>query len=832
MRAVRSLHRLAPLVAFAAILTGAAPAAAQELFGTLRRETGAPAGGVVVLAERVSDGGVVARTVTGEQGTYRLRVSTDSLVVRALRIGQRPQVLGSFRLAAGAVQDVSAVLPEAPVTITALHTRVDTRCRVQPDGAETVARLFTEARTALLASQLVSLDGRPRTRYRIVTEQWNAREDSMEAVHTEEFTTDSLRPFQSVPVDSLIGQGYVVRELDGSMVYRAPDAEVLVDDRFLASYCLHLVEGTGDRAGWIGVGFRPARERRGITQVEGTLWLDRTTQALQRLEYGYVGLEQSVTRTNPGGWVTFTVLPNGVWFVSEWAIRMPRVSMHVTLRTGRGNEVTEVSDRQTVTGVQTVSGEVLEVMVNGRPRYTVGAMDRVDESGAVIGIAMDASLGPAQCTSGALVHGTVWTRSGTTLPGATVRWSWPASTGAAEERMARTDSAGRYQQCGIPFDQLVTTQVTAEHHEPVDIVLRVSPARTMSQVDLFLARRGPVTADELANPIVAPVAGVTDAIARAVPEWPGASSVSTSARSGVVLRVMDPERGPVPRAMVSVAGRTGQPADGDGHFALDDTTGLSLPVRVQRIGYRPYEGMLTRATSADPFVLVLEPLALESVRVEARPSAPAVRVVDADSIPIPYALVSVGGAQPSATDLTGHLRLPRSPGASIDIRVQRIGYVPFTGVVERAADGAFVITLHRLAQGLDTMRTVAARSTPLSRTGFYDRMRRVRQGAMVGEFLTPEELDLRIAGRRWWDVLQGKRYVTATATGLLGRGGCRMQVLLDGMPARGALDMLANGSEIMAIEVYPSTANAPSELIPVTDRGSCGIVAVWTGPRR
>jgi hypothetical protein len=36
----------------------------------------------------------------------------------------------------------------------------------------------------------------------------------------------------------------------------------------------------------------------------------------------------------------------------------------------------------------------------------------------------------------------------------------------------------------------------------------------------------------------------------------------------------------------------------------------------------------------------------------------------------------------------------------------------------------------------------------------------------------------------------------------------------------------------MAIEVYNSTANAPSELVPPTGGGSCGLIAIWTGPRR
>jgi hypothetical protein len=45
------------------------------------------------------------------------------------------------------------------------------------------------------------------------------------------------------------------------------------------------------------------------------------------------------------------------------------------------------------------------------------------------------------------------------------------------------------------------------------------------------------------------------------------------------------------------------------------------------------------------------------------------------------------------------------------------------------------------------------------------------------------------------------------------------------------IDELVDGRSIMAIEIYPSTANAPAELIPPSGRGSCGIVAIWTGPR-
>jgi hypothetical protein len=46
-----------------------------------------------------------------------------------------------------------------------------------------------------------------------------------------------------------------------------------------------------------------------------------------------------------------------------------------------------------------------------------------------------------------------------------------------------------------------------------------------------------------------------------------------------------------------------------------------------------------------------------------------------------------------------------------------------------------------------------------------------------------------------------------------------------------AIDELVDGPSVLAVEIYPSTANAPAELIPLTGNGSCGIVAVWTGGR-
>jgi hypothetical protein len=223
----------------------------------------------------------------------------------------------------------------------------------------------------------------------------------------------------------------------------------------------------------------------------------------------------------------------------------------------------------------------------------------------------------------------------------------------------------------------------------------------------------------------------------------------------------------------------------------------------------------------------------DSLHSTASTSGALLLVKDADNNPIPYALVYVGNSPARATDSLGRVLLARTDRLDVDVRVQRIGFLPHQGSVVRASLTApFVVSLSPANPTLSEVRTVSPRNTALSRTGFYDRMERVRGGAIVGEFVAPEELELR-AQANIAQALYGKRYVTVRGSSVFGRGGCRMQVLLDGKLMDGnRLDAFVSGNEVMAIEVYASTANAPAELIPLTNRGSCGIVALWTGPRR
>lgn len=265
----------------------------------------------------------------------------------------------------------------------------------------------------------------------------------------------------------------------------------------------------------------------------------------------------------------------------------------------------------------------------------------------------------------------------------------------------------------------------------------------------------------------------------------------------------------------------------------------------------------------------LAALSLLAVTAEAQSGrSVTVRVKTPGGQPVPYAVVSVDGAPYRIADESGALTLVMASRDSLPVFARRIGFRPFDGWARRGAgDDAFEAVMQPLAAVIDTVRVVARQVTPLSRTGFYDRVDRVKKSAMLGEFISPEELETRNLSHLS-DMLQGRQYsriAMITSSGRMqpvvqGRARCPMNIIVDGQYVKGTtqdlpvsevplsimsrgarpsgggnmigLDEIVDGRSIMGIEIYPSIANAPVELIPTASHGGCGLVAIWTGPRR
>jgi len=103
--------------------------------------------------------------------------------------------------------------------------------------------------------------------------------------------------------------------------YYAPDGAALFSDWFLGAHCFGLARAEGNSL-LVGLRFTPVEER---TQpgIEGVLWIDHGSLALDRLEFTYVRLPPWVPRGSTGGSMQFGQLPGGGWLVRRWWLKAP-----------------------------------------------------------------------------------------------------------------------------------------------------------------------------------------------------------------------------------------------------------------------------------------------------------------------------------------------------------------------------------------------------------------------------------------------------------------------------------------------------------------------------
>ena len=734
------------MVTSVAVALGAASAAAhaQSVQGTLLRADSTPASGVIVVAVRGARDSVLARTMTNGNGRYFMNVPSGEVRLRALRIGHKPVVISEFAVTAASKRDTRTVLPDDPILLQAMTTEATSSCRQVGTAGANVATVFEEARKALLSTQLKSRDADPLARLSLYTQLRSVGNRELSDLEREFQEGVSLKPFQSLKPDSLAKVGYMQSDFTG-WTYWAPDADVLLSETFASSHCLRLVEGTDQRAGWIGLAFRPQEFRRNYTDVSGVLWLDRASSELRRMEFKYEGLPIAMQRVASGGDVEFTRLPDGTWFVNKWEIRMPRMTLPPAA--------------PRLVGVSVKGGEVWRMRRGNELLYTNGleepkvvAKVAKAEEMPMVSVAADAPCTPPPGSSGTgVLRGTVRDERGAPLADAIVFVEWQENyrpTGAQFAWETRTLQAvsgreGDFAACGFPDRRLLSVSAKYGARKSATVTVGIGAGENRATVDLRIA---------------------------------------------------------------------GARADAVGKGVM-------------------------------------------------------VRVLDANTLPIAHALVEVEGGRGRVTDDSGRVVMATAPD-TVQLSVRRIGFSPFAGRVARARSGEFEVTLTSLAQRLAAV-TVTERGaqSPLERAGFYDRLQRVQRTAMLGEFITPEELDARGLSKIS-DILQGRRYssVAKVTSGghslsvVLGRGKCAMNIVVDGQfvgntaqelnvsgvptsilssgsqPANHGhpfdLDEIVDGSSVAAIEIYPSIANAPVELIPTASHGACGLVVIWTGGRR
>lgn len=756
------------LIGAATLAATAFPASlsAQELRGTVveSNDTTRVSGAVVLLLHATKDS-IFTRIITGERGTFSLSAPAATPVrLRVLRIGYQATNAGPYTLAIGQTESVRIKLSDQRVVLATFDVASTKRCEVRPDSALLVAQLYEEARKALLASATVVSGVRHQAQFVLFNRIQDERKKLRAPIKRNTFAGPTFKPFASVSADALAKSGFVVEQSDGFM-YHAPDAELLLSDLFLRSHCLQLVNGTGERAASIGIGFRPTEESVGrrMVDVKGTLWLDRSSNELQYLDYEYVGIPDALTREGVGGRVEYTQMSGGFWFVGKWAIRTPSYKPGATFGPGASGSMTAVN----LAGLEIGGGEVQWIKADDQTIYS--------NPGAVL-----AGAEPSDVHFTIGVKGSIEASAGTEVANAT--------------SVSRTDTIFSSSDCQAVSTEGYTGQVRGSVRDG---------ARGKNDSTMVIA------------------------------EWK--EDFRVSGKQDFVWQV---------RTL-----RTKANADGGYVFCgLPIARPISLSATSEG---RKSRAALVRLTEKEQRTVmdlaVGEPVAGKGAG-EGRTRGIEVLVTDPFGVPIAFANVNVGGGNRVA-DKDGRVFLTIAPRDSIRIQARRIGYAAFDKTVGRdSANAPFHATLAPIIQKLGTV-TINDRITKssLELTGFYDRIEAVHRGAFRAEFFTPEDLIARPSSTLT-QFLAASRFVQigrdAGGTFVQGRTSCPMAIVVDGMQIdvynprklRGDaripdVNAVVSMSEISAIEVYPSVANAPPSISSRVTDGNCGVIAIWTGGR-
>ena len=148
---------------------------------------------------------------------------------------------------------------------------------------------------------------------------------------------------------------------DSGNYFLAPDADALLSDPFLDTHCFELQEDS-QRPDLIGLAFKPIKCNHN-PEINGVLWVQRETEALEQLDFFYVSVPSDVMAQGSGGHIEFEALPTGGWVVRRWYIRMP------VMQVGGVGFSNKATLEPRIVGFREEGGDVLRVL--GRKDETV-----------------------------------------------------------------------------------------------------------------------------------------------------------------------------------------------------------------------------------------------------------------------------------------------------------------------------------------------------------------------------------------------------------------------------------------------------------------------------
>jgi hypothetical protein len=803
MRAARHLARVSLL---AVIASAPIVAYAQRVRGTavLADSTTPAAGAIVELL--AGSGGPAVRALANQRGEFSIDgAAPGRFTLRILRIGLRPTVVANVELAAGETRTVRAVLTAEAVVLTAVTVRGREQCRIRPDSGQAVARVWEEARKALLASRLAAA-GAPLyaewIKYERRTEGTERQVLSQSIVTTRALTTTA---FRSAPVDSLLTVGFVVQAADGA-VYRAPDADVLLSDAFAATHCLRLEAPADGDPRAIGVRFEPAGDRDKITDIGGTFWIDRASSELRSLDFQFTGIPEVLREAGAGGHVEFLRLATGNWLINRWHVKMVQIATPTRESTGFGGAAQRDRGPQ-VSGIVFVGGDVTNVTRRDSVLYTTPFPDlvvRVTSRDSLVPVA-GASVTLRGTDYASATDGNGLVRLAHLLPGSYRMSVHTPLLDAARSKLPERD---------------VDVAMGSAHVDSVTLPTARDILRDACGRDAVNGNRSLL------------YGFVRDSIGRGV------------ARATVSASWLD-RADVVNGSVVSTDHGVAVSADDAGRWRLCDVEHGVVMVRSETDAGRDAEQL--RLADGE-FV--------HRVDLDVRPGK--VIAAGATLSLLEVTTTGPGGAQVAAATLdvtapsgavrhatTNEYGLALIPGVELGVnrvRVRKTGYMG-GDIPVRAAPGRNTVPILLDANRvpvLDSARAVANRPSNSALDGYESRRARG-----FGVFLTRAQIEKRgattpiellsgIAGISVRRDPGGSVLVSGRGQSSIGKGdttvkmlGCVMATFIDGTPLGAeALERAIRAENIEGIEIYASTAETPVQFRRGTSE--CGTILIWS----
>jgi hypothetical protein len=805
---------------------------AQTLRGTVTLPDSSRAANAIVIATPRS--GPPTRTLTNGRGVYELGLGGPGRYeLRVLRVGFTPTVIPALDLADNETRVVDVTLHNTVVALRTVTVEGSKSCRVNPDSALAVSRVWNEARTAILSSELNVTDAPLFAEWIEYDRNLDPTGKLVRDQRVRTTRSPTTHAFRSLPADVFAERGYIVADSSATAFY-APDADALLSGAFAVGHCLRLEDAPLGHPELIGVAFEPVEDRKLIHDIEGTFWVDRQSAELRSLEFRYTNLPDAIQNAGAGGEVKFLRLADGSWLVNEWSARLPTLGVSERI-TENLNSMLFQGVKGVVGRIHVTGGQVTLVQRNDSVRY------RID--GPTLALQVT-SRDPLMSASTASVR-----LAGTDYAG----------TADSTGRIAISPVlAGRYR-------ALVQTRLMASVGvAPLDRDIEISATPHTDSIALPSAREFLVRActsdalqhgegmlfgvahDEggalMPNAVVTVIwrselagakldAPLTENSIRVPTNTAGGWRICGAPHNTAVGVRLTGETGADFRVVTLSAAREMLEVDLIGRRGVADAGVLSGMVqrRLATIGDTPLAGGVLDGVVSDANLVALSNSTITLLGLD-------LRVVTGEN---------------------GHFRILSMRPTQYIVLVRHIGFQPTSAVVQVPAGDTLRLTfeLESAHSALDTVRIMGRRTS--SRMADVEQRRKYGQG----QFLMADEIEKRGSmggadllrrfrgmtlspiteggGQYGYYAISSRGMATGPAvarpsgvdglmTGGLESAACYMSVVVDGMlmPRPFDITLLPSARDVAALEVYTGPATLPPQFSSMNS--GCGLIIVWT----